>query len=717
MDVPGGVTECERSLYEIYKDTNYIFASCTEYNPPTIEITSGPIGTIDYNDVTFAWIGSDSDGEVTGYYFGLDDPSPGTWTNETSHTFNDVSEGDHTFYVQAVDNEGTTSSVVSRSFAIELTPAPPLNCTIELEKCSSESYLEPGMPLCWPVSFIGIGASFNINVRSSTGNIKRVRFLSDESQNGVVDEGFTWTSWYDWDISSGDWNHSSKTMTWAFTTGGEKEVWAEIEDSVGRTTRCAEKIAVPKLLPDRISLDDVEISTIISYLTQYLSTHESWPVFLKASLPDLNINANILLMASKDPVTEYKLVNIKTNHVTDPRDLKLYSILPSTTVGCVENYVQIMLSDWYTNFGQKLAKDILTKIGSKIVGTAIGLNVPSAVVSFTASLIRCVEEGYAEPLEEWNAGEDYLVYLPIDLPEGLDLTIKPKRGICDCEWATSPWMFCQDCPGQVQGIWKGRISDVTSEISIDIEETENWWAKIFKIFSSAELRVYNSQGQVSGLVNGDIRQDIPNSMYDEENEAVGVFFPNDSYTSEIVGTREGNYGLQVVSVEDEECTTFTATDIPTAPGTVHLYTFDWDALSQGGEGVNVQMDFDGDGTPELNITTDSDFTFVPVTINIEPDTLNLNSKIKWFTTYIDFSGVYDVADIDVDTVKLWYEGNSVSAEWGDIQDGTLMVKFNGKEVQDLFPGPVDAATVAVTGELQDGTPFGGNVTIRVIEKP
>lgn len=104
-------------------------------------------------------------------------------------------------------------------------------------------------------------------------------------------------------------------------------------------------------------------------------------------------------------------------------------------------------------------------------------------------------------------------------------------------------------------------------------------------------------------------------------------------------------------------------------------------------------------------------------IDIDPDTLNLKSKIKWVTAYIELPGGYDVADIDVGTVKLWYEGNIVPAEWGDIQDGTLMVKFNGKAVQDLFTRPVDASTIAVAGELQDGTPFGGNDTIRVIEKP
>lgn len=107
---------------------------------------------------------------------------------------------------------------------------------------------------------------------------------------------------------------------------------------------------------------------------------------------------------------------------------------------------------------------------------------------------------------------------------------------------------------------------------------------------------------------------------------------------------------------------------------------------------------------------------VTATIDIDPDTLNLKSKIKWVTAYIELPGGYNVADIDVGTVKLWYEGSSVPAELGDIQDGTLVVKFDGAAVQDLFIGPVDAATVAVAGELQDGTPFGGNDTIRVIEK-
>ena len=235
--------------------------------------------------------------------------------------------------------------------------------------------------------------------------------------------------------------------------------------------------------------------------------------------------------------------------------------------------------------------------------------------------------------------------------------------------------------------------------------------------SPGELRVYDSQGRVTGLVDGEVKEEIPDSAY--ANNAVVIVVPADTYYYEVAGTGDGSYGLVLASVEGGEVTTFTATDIPTTSGAIHQYTIDWGVLSQGGEGVTVQIDFDGDGTPELTITTGSTFIFIPVpaTIDIDPDTLNLKSKIKWVTAYIELPEDYDVANIDISTVELWYKGYSVSAEWGDIQDGTLMVKFNGKAVQDLFAGPVDAATVVVAGELQDGTPFGGNDTIKVIKKP
>jgi hypothetical protein len=111
---------------------------------------------------------------------------------------------------------------------------------------------------------------------------------------------------------------------------------------------------------------------------------------------------------------------------------------------------------------------------------------------------------------------------------------------------------------------------------------------------------------------------------------------------------------------------------------------------------------------------------IPATIDIKPDILNLNSKIKWITVYIELPEGYDVTNIDVSAVNSWYEGNNVPAEWGNIKDGTLMVKFCGSDVQSLFSGSLEAATLTITGKIFYNGAYvdlEGNDTIRVIEKP
>lgn len=104
-------------------------------------------------------------------------------------------------------------------------------------------------------------------------------------------------------------------------------------------------------------------------------------------------------------------------------------------------------------------------------------------------------------------------------------------------------------------------------------------------------------------------------------------------------------------------------------------------------------------------------------VDIDPDTLNLKNKGRWITCYIELPQGYDVADIDVSTIKL---NDSVSAELkptsiGDYDnDGIpdLMVKFDMSAVQKILQ-PGDNG-ITVTGELNDGTPFEDFDTIRVI---
>lgn len=68
------------------------------------------------------------------------------------------------------------------------------------------------------------------------------------------------------------------------------------------------------------------------------------------------------------------------------------------------------------------------------------------------------------------------------------------------------------------------------------------------------------------------------------------------------------YSLEATFIEDEEATTFIATNIPITTGAIHQYTIDWVTLSQGEKGVTVQMDSDGDGTFEETINTGATFT-------------------------------------------------------------------------------------------------------------
>jgi hypothetical protein len=107
-----------------------------------------------------------------------------------------------------------------------------------------------------------------------------------------------------------------------------------------------------------------------------------------------------------------------------------------------------------------------------------------------------------------------------------------------------------------------------------------------------------------------------------------------------------------------------------------------------------------------------EFPAPEASINIDPNTLNLKSKGRWVTCYIDLFG-YDVNDIDISTILL---EDIIPAEWGDIQNETLMVKFDRSEVEDMLsPGTYN---LKVTGELIDGTTFEGySDEIRVIEPP
>ncbi len=121
---------------------------------------------------------------------------------------------------------------------------------------------------------------------------------------------------------------------------------------------------------------------------------------------------------------------------------------------------------------------------------------------------------------------------------------------------------------------------------------------------------------------------------------------------------------------------------------------------------------------------------VPAVIDLDPDTLNLDSNGKWITCYIELEEGFDVDvnDIEGATVKLddipaYVDGEGWATSAGNAgnimdYDGDevleRMVKFDRSAVQAVVQPP--EAAVTVTGELTDGRPFEGAATLRVVKK-
>lgn len=113
---------------------------------------------------------------------------------------------------------------------------------------------------------------------------------------------------------------------------------------------------------------------------------------------------------------------------------------------------------------------------------------------------------------------------------------------------------------------------------------------------------------------------------------------------------------------------------------------------------------------------------IQAAIDINPNTLNIASKGKWITCYIELPADYNVSDINLESIELAGLTGFVSAEaapatiadYNNNEIPDLMVKFDRTKVIDIIT-PGDQVTLAVGGNLTTGQRFGGFDVIRVIK--
>ncbi len=180
--------------------------------------------------------------------------------------------------------------------------------------------------------------------------------------------------------------------------------------------------------------------------------------------------------------------------------------------------------------------------------------------------------------------------------------------------------------------------------------------KTVKVYSPVELRVIDSNGNISGLVDGQIVNNIPGALYDPEEEKVDILFPEDIYVYQVVGVQGGGtYDFVEENTTNGLVTTVKAIDLPIVENEIHTYQIDDTAIAQGEEGVTLAIDKNADGVSDQTIVTGSTLT------DITPPMVDLNniSDEYFLGEKIDLKNI--VTDNESKHNKI-----SISATWDNV---------------------------------------------------
>jgi WD40 repeat protein len=596
---------------EIYQDPN-----------PNTQITSGPSGTIDYNDVTFTWIGFDDKTPlwnlVYSYYLNGYDTEWSDWTSETSKTYYDLPEEGYIFSVKSRDidqNEDPTPATQSFTYSFQHPNNPPI----------ADFYFTP--------ESVKAGELIEFDASAS----------EDEDGNIISYE-------WDWD---GDGNYdtcsSSPITHFRWIAGGTFNVVLKVTDNDHTINTKSKLITVHESFISKVqdklfdlwdfmkfwdNEDEENLAKIDNWLREFDQGSEPFDWLESTEFNEMDLLYVLKKDMDQDKVfgfsyEEYilNLINEeKLIHEAFTKPTPTYLSLLQPLLKYAIESTKYMFVDEEQIVQLLLALEIPLKfVTAATVTIGLGLSLKGLfdfydfydkmrLTYYSQGL--CTYFLYridSQPDSAWDSakiGVELWLHPSWDEETKIQILEEQKQRFEDL-WLNYDGQHNYNPPDGIPQNYREQEREMVKNLLISVlekydDELPNR-NKIWK-FSPIEMRIFDSQGRITGEINGQIKEEIPNALYDNETEMIIIFFPNDTYYYEIEGMNEGTYGLKIISIETGDLTTFNSHDIPVAQLASHRYLIDWDTLSLGEQGVNVSVDSDGDGLYEHSFFSDNELT-------------------------------------------------------------------------------------------------------------
>ncbi|NWF77845.1 MAG: Ig-like domain-containing protein [Chloroflexi bacterium] len=745
--------------------------------PPNTEVTSGPSGTIDYDDVIFTWTGVDNvtptSGLVYSYYLQGYDSDWSAWTSDTTKQYTDLPDGDYTFKVKAKDQAGNTDPTpAERSFTVEVV----WSFAIITDLHIGRGYLDYGGEGIGPEDWQVEGQDYYLTNRlhrtvdwiiqnQDNYDLKFVIVLGDISDSGEYSELKKAKDILD------ELNDAGIPYVPMI---GNHDVLPYTEDEEFEHVRYFEFVfeeqfeslmedpsfnLIKQPAPEPYDLQNYAFGYGgIGFVILDCVAREPVPGAAKGVGSDAVLRDSTLLWLTEN-LKEGQPTVILSHHplVTPEGGFDPWEIVT------IDEAIKISGADVLADFAGHVhgfydpstlwRPGLPYPIGNPSFMDAntiyAGLGVPEGVPAITTEalmvasndpiskgVVRIIEAEGSQitiPLEvqgELPALNPYFKQVDVELQPALGWP--PFKWVIEVEAYAFTKLFSEEHPvtytlyidgeevGSVQSVsWLNAVEfeheyrgdkfynfNLTVEGYVPGSESISQTRYLcrpdllFAAFSPVDITVIDPDG----LTIGKQLNQIPGATYIEED------FNGDGNPDDVITIPDRKIGDYIVTVLSD-------------PGASPTDTYSLGVLAEDGTILPLAENVAISNIPSLPYIVRSTETeiiqIILARIDFDPDTLNLKTKDKYVTVYIELPPGYDVAKIDVSSIRL---NGTVPAltkptNVGDYDsDGIpdLMVKFDRAAVKDLLT-PGSQVEITVTGEVA-GIGFEGSDTIRVISK-